>query len=297
MKYRTIVADPPWDHSDGTGVNVQNGGTITHLPYATMTLDEITALPVADLADKQAHLYLWTTSRFLESAFSVVRKWQFEPVATLVWCKPTRGWMVGGTYASNVEFILFATRDRGARERVELGSWLREQRERVGLRQKDVAKYWPSVTGGLTGCVANWELGLNAPTLAQWEKLKEIIGFGDEMDAEARRVNDKKGASVALGSSPTRWFTWPRSAHSQKPEAFLDMVESISPGPYLELFARRNRLGWDTWGNESLEHVDLTTNGCPDGVCVKFDPVGDSCLGKGFGDGCYAIQAQGGEIS
>ena len=42
-----------------------------------------------------------------------------------------------------------------------------------------------------------------------------------------------------------------------KPEAFLDLVEAVSPGPYLELFARRNRLGWDTWGNESLEHVSL----------------------------------------
>lgn len=46
--------------------------------------------------------------------------------------------------------------------------------------------------------------------------------------------------------------------HSAKPEAFLDLVESVSPGPYLELFARRNRLGWDTWGNESLEHVEVS---------------------------------------
>ena len=37
----------------------------------------------------------------------------------------------------------------------------------------------------------------------------------------------------------------------------LDMVETTSPGPYLELFARRNRLGWDTWGNEALEMVQL----------------------------------------
>ncbi len=45
--------------------------------------------------------------------------------------------------------------------------------------------------------------------------------------------------------------------HSAKPDAFLDLVESVSPGPYLELFARRQRLGWDTWGNEALEHVTL----------------------------------------
>lgn len=45
--------------------------------------------------------------------------------------------------------------------------------------------------------------------------------------------------------------------HSKKPEVFLDLIEQVSPGPYLELFARRNRLGWDTWGNEALEHIEV----------------------------------------
>jgi len=53
------------------------------------------------------------------------------------------------------------------------------------------------------------------------------------------------------------WFSWPRGGHSVKPPAFYDLVESVSPGPYLELFARRQRLGWDTWGNEALEHVEV----------------------------------------
>ena len=46
----------------------------------------------------------------------------------------------------------------------------------------------------------------------------------------------------------TTWFTWPRGPHSVKPAAFYDMVERVSPGPYLELFARQPRLGWDSWG-------------------------------------------------
>ncbi len=51
---------------------------------------------------------------------------------------------------------------------------------------------------------------------------------------------------------------WPRQAtHSRKPDAAFDLIESVSPGPYLELFARTQRLGWDTWGNEALEHVTL----------------------------------------
>jgi N6-adenosine-specific RNA methylase IME4 len=78
----------------------------------------------------------------------------------------------------------------------------------------------------------------------------------------------KRGSLAHKEQAPKRWFTWPRNGwtqadpagtHSRKPEAFFDLVESVSPGPYLELFARRQRLGWDTWGNEALQHVDLGT--------------------------------------
>ncbi|MDD5295502.1 MAG: MT-A70 family methyltransferase [Rhodocyclaceae bacterium] len=41
--------------------------------------------------------------------------------------------------------------------------------------------------------------------------------------------------------------------HSRKPDEFYDLVESCSPGPYLELFARFRRPGWDQWGNEDVE--------------------------------------------
>ena len=45
------------------------------------------------------------------------------------------------------------------------------------------------------------------------------------------------------------WWEWPRGAHSVKPAAFMDLVEQVSPGPYVELFARQPRLGWDHWGH------------------------------------------------
>jgi N6-adenosine-specific RNA methylase IME4 len=46
-------------------------------------------------------------------------------------------------------------------------------------------------------------------------------------------------------------FHAPRLAHSVKPEKFRAMVERVSAGPYLELFARRPVDGWDVWGNEA----------------------------------------------
>lgn len=45
--------------------------------------------------------------------------------------------------------------------------------------------------------------------------------------------------------------------HSAKPDAALDLIEQVSPGPYLELFARRARLGWEYHGDESLQTVCL----------------------------------------
>ena len=68
----------------------------------------------------------------------------------------------------------------------------------------------------------------------------------------------RRGSLDPLRRETTQWFPWPRQGrHSQKPEAMQDMVETVSPGPYLELFARRERLGWDTWGNESANSSGL----------------------------------------
>ena len=71
-------------------------------------------------------------------------------------------------------------------------------------------------------------------------------------------VQSERGAGLPITRYDVgTWHVWPRGGHSRKPEAFYDLVESVSPGPYLELFARRQRLGWDTWGNEALNHVQI----------------------------------------
>jgi N6-adenosine-specific RNA methylase IME4 len=45
-------------------------------------------------------------------------------------------------------------------------------------------------------------------------------------------------------------FDWPKGRHSEKPDEFYALIERISPGPYLEMFARKERPGWSVWGNE-----------------------------------------------
>ena len=60
----------------------------------------------------------------------------------------------------------------------------------------------------------------------------------------------KKGNPPRLPWHGTTWFQWPHQrGHSTKPAAFGDLVESWCPGPYVELFSRAPRLGWDSWGN------------------------------------------------
>jgi hypothetical protein len=64
-----------------------------------------------------------------------------------------------------------------------IGAWLRGHRERVGLTLRQVAAHFPSKTGGLTGCVTNWEQEYNRPTPDQWRTLKAALGFDDRHDA------------------------------------------------------------------------------------------------------------------
>jgi N6-adenosine-specific RNA methylase IME4 len=89
--------------------------------------------------------------------------------------------------------------------------------------------------------------GFKPSTLLTWCKTETGGGLGGTFRLNTEWILFSRRGSLAaqrqIGQSA---FHWPRQRpHSRKPEAFLDLVEQVSPGPYLELFARRNRLGWD----------------------------------------------------
>jgi N6-adenosine-specific RNA methylase IME4 len=74
----------------------------------------------------------------------------------------------------------------------------------------------------------------------------------------------RRGSLAAKSRIGRNWFDWKRPydsrgkpRHSAKPAEFFDMVERVSPGPYLELFAREPRPGWAVWGNEVEPDVIL----------------------------------------
>jgi len=67
-----------------------------------------------------------------------------------------------------------------------------------------------------------------------------------------------RGSLRLTGPAASTLFLHRRLPHSIKPDGFFQMVEEQSPGPYLELFARRERPGWDVWGNEVESTISLS---------------------------------------
>lgn len=93
LKYRTIVADPPWRYDEGfpSGVARPDGSLerwTYELPYESMTDDELAEIPVADFADPEGcRLFMWTTNKYLPRSFGLLERWGFKYGQTIVWAK------------------------------------------------------------------------------------------------------------------------------------------------------------------------------------------------------------------
>lgn len=103
VRYPVVYADPPWryEHSKTVSREIEN-------QYPTMTIDEICALPVSDIATPDAVLFLWTTSPKLAESMQVIESWGFVYRTCMVWDKERIGM---GYYARQQhELLLIATR-------------------------------------------------------------------------------------------------------------------------------------------------------------------------------------------
>ena len=158
-KYSTIMADPPWN------INQQGKrGAASH--YNLMPLEDIKNMPVADLCNENAHLWLWVPNGLIPQGLEVMKAWGFTYRSPFFYIKPR---LLLGNYLRNAsETILFGTRGK---------------------------------------------------------------------------------APIRFKGQPN-WGFYPLLDHSHKPEEQFAVIERCSPGPYLELFARRRQPGWDAWGNQ-----------------------------------------------
>ena len=118
-KYNVILADPPWAYrvwsKKGIGRTAENH-------YPTMSIEDIRALPVGDLADDNCALFLWITFPQLNEAFSLIESWGFTyKTVAFVWVKqnkkvPSLFWGLGYWTRTNAEVCLLATRGKPKRQ-------------------------------------------------------------------------------------------------------------------------------------------------------------------------------------
>ncbi|MEH6500169.1 MULTISPECIES: MT-A70 family methyltransferase [Pseudomonadales] len=177
-RFYTILADPPWQFQNRTGKMAPEHKRLNR--YGTMNLQEIMALPVSELTEDTAHLYLWVPNALLPEGLKVMEAWGFTYKSNVVWHKIRKD---GGSDGRGVGF------------------------------------YFRNVT--------------------------ELVLFG---------VKGKNARTLQPGRTQVNYLATRKREHSRKPDEFYDIVESCSPGPYLELFARGPRKGWSVWGNQSEEY-------------------------------------------
>lgn len=174
-KYSIIYADPPWQYKENWG-----NGSNEHT-YPTMKFPDICRLPIKDITDKQAHLYLWVTNPFIQEGLELVKAWGFEYKTLITWVKtykdgtPEMG--MGYYFRSCTEHLIFATKGN-------------------------------------------------------------------------KKILNKITKNMFMEVNPR--------LHSQKPGSVRDMIVRCSGDiPRIELFARQKAPGWDSWGNEIKNDLEL----------------------------------------
>lgn len=83
-KFRIFYADPPWDYNDKQDID-SLGGNLKH--YPSMNIEDICNLPIKEMAEDDAVLFLWVTSPLLEESFKVINAWGFKYKTSFIWDK------------------------------------------------------------------------------------------------------------------------------------------------------------------------------------------------------------------
>lgn len=117
-KFKTIVADPPWQFQNRTGKVAPEHRRLNR--YSTMSLDDICDLPVKQAAADTSHLYLWVPNALLPDGLRVMSAWGFQYKSNIIWHKIRKdggsdGRGVGFYFRNVTEILLFGVRGKNAR--------------------------------------------------------------------------------------------------------------------------------------------------------------------------------------
>ena len=179
QKFRTVLADPPWQFQNRTGKMAPEHKRLNR--YPTMDLEAIKNMPVQEVLEDTAHLYLWVPNALLADGLEVMKAWGFTYKTNLIWYKV---------------------------------------RKDGGPDRRGVGFYFRNVT--------------------------EMVLFG---------VRGKNARTLPPGRSQENIIVSRKREHSRKPDEQYQLIESCSPGPFLEIFARGPREQWTVWGNQAEEYT------------------------------------------
>lgn len=172
-QFGTILADPPWKFENKTGKIAPEHKRLYR--YQTMTNEDIINLPVNNLAEKNAHLYLWVPNALVGLGLEVMESWGFKYKTNIIWYK---------------------VRKDGGPDRRGVGFYFRNVTEMVLF--------------GVKGQLRTLQPGRTQPNIIISQKRE----------------------------------------HSRKPDQLYPIIEACSPGPFIELFNRVPRNGWECWGDQ-----------------------------------------------
>jgi site-specific DNA-methyltransferase (adenine-specific) len=187
-KYSIIYADPPWSYND----KKCNGACELH--YQTMKIDDICALPVERIAEKDCVLFLWATYPMMREALRLIEAWGFEyKTIGFQWIKQNRsgkGWFFG------------------------LGRWTRGNTEPCFIATRGKPK---RVSASVSQLI-EWPLGRHSakPPIVR-KKIMELMGGGEAIELFARQ-------------SAPGWDCWGNEAPDEEAEVLPDNAAGNDDG-------------------------------------------------------------------
>lgn len=151
-KYDIIYADPPWTYNDTLGGNAKMGA----MPDPTMKLEEIKALPIKNIAQKNSILFLWVTMPKLQEGLDTIKSWGLK-YKTCAFCWVKQNPKNGGIYAGlgrwvqgNAELCLLATKGHPHRVSKSVKQIALSPRGRHSAKPPEVRERIKTLMGGGT---------------------------------------------------------------------------------------------------------------------------------------------------
>lgn len=107
-----------------------------------------------------------------------------------------------------------------------------------------------------------------------WRKPSIGMGYWSRKEGESVALL-VKGTPGRKSKGVRQIIDAPRREHSRKPDEIYERIEALVAGPYLEMFARQSRQGWDSWGDETTKFDDSY-----DGLKDGHDSYLEACRAK-----------------